>query len=114
MWNFSPGSQTVLQYYLSNTLHASDTQWGAFNAIASIFAVPTYVFVISMVVLIGLGVWQVQRLSWKEGLIDQADAAAVLVDDRNGTLVVLGGNPVFDAPADLDFAAANDQLVQLG
>jgi surfeit locus 1 family protein len=29
-----------------------------------------------LVLLIGLGVWQVQRLSWKEGLIDQADAAA--------------------------------------
>ncbi len=29
-----------------------------------------------LVLLIGLGVWQVQRLHWKEGLIDQADAAA--------------------------------------
>ena len=29
-----------------------------------------------LALLIGLGVWQVQRLSWKEGLIDQADAAA--------------------------------------
>jgi Na+/melibiose symporter-like transporter len=43
LWSFSPGSQTVLQYYLSNTLHASDAQWGAYNAIASIFAVPTFV-----------------------------------------------------------------------
>jgi surfeit locus 1 family protein len=29
-----------------------------------------------LALLIGLGVWQVQRLHWKEGLIDQADAAA--------------------------------------
>jgi surfeit locus 1 family protein len=29
-----------------------------------------------LAVLIGLGVWQVQRLAWKEGLIDQAEAAA--------------------------------------
>jgi len=29
-----------------------------------------------LVLLIGLGVWQVQRLHWKEGLIAQADAAA--------------------------------------
>jgi MFS family permease len=43
LWNFSPGGQTVLQYYLSDTLHASDAQWGAYNAIASIFAVPTFV-----------------------------------------------------------------------
>lgn len=32
----------------------------------------------ALVLLIGLGVWQVQRLHWKEGLIAQADAAAAL------------------------------------
>ena len=31
-----------------------------------------------LAVLIGLGVWQVQRLAWKEGLIDQAEAAAAM------------------------------------
>lgn len=30
----------------------------------------------ALALLIGLGVWQVQRLAWKEALIDQADAAA--------------------------------------
>lgn len=30
----------------------------------------------SMAVLIALGVWQVQRLAWKEGLIDAAEAAS--------------------------------------
>jgi Na+/melibiose symporter-like transporter len=42
LWNFSPGTLTVLQYYLSNTLHASDSQWGAFNAISYAAAVPAF------------------------------------------------------------------------
>ena len=42
LWNFSPGGSTVLQYYLSNTLHASDAQWGAYSAIYSISFVPTF------------------------------------------------------------------------
>lgn len=41
-----------------------------FPWILTLFAVP------ALALLIGLGVWQVQRLAWKEGLIDQADAAA--------------------------------------
>jgi MFS family permease len=43
LWNFSPGTLTVLQYYLSNTLHASDTQWGEYNSIFFAAAVPTFV-----------------------------------------------------------------------
>ncbi|MFN3815725.1 SURF1 family protein [Brevundimonas sp.] len=31
-----------------------------------------------LAVLIGLGVWQVQRMAWKVGLIDQAEAAATV------------------------------------
>lgn len=31
-----------------------------------------------LAVLVGLGVWQVQRLAWKEGLIGQAEAAAAM------------------------------------
>jgi predicted MFS family arabinose efflux permease len=42
LWNFSPGGTTVLQYYLSNTLHASDAQWGLYNAIFAISFVPTF------------------------------------------------------------------------
>ena len=30
----------------------------------------------ALVLLIGLGVWQVERLRWKEGLIAAAEAAA--------------------------------------
>ena len=41
-----------------------------FPWILTLFAVPC------LALLIGLGVWQVERLQWKEGLIDQADAAA--------------------------------------
>ena len=36
----------------------------------TLFTVP------ALALLIGLGIWQVQRLQWKEGLIDQAEAAA--------------------------------------
>lgn len=43
LWNFSPGGSTVLQYYMSNTLHASDAQWGAYNAISSAAAVPAFI-----------------------------------------------------------------------
>src|SRR6202166_4761350 len=33
LWNFAPGSTTPLQYHLQNTLHATDAQWGQWNAI---------------------------------------------------------------------------------
>lgn len=39
--------------------------------------VPTLFTVPSLVLLVGLGIWQVQRLHWKEGLIAQRDAAVV-------------------------------------
>lgn len=43
LWNFSPGTQTVLQYYMSDKLQASDAQWGAYNALFSIAGVPMFV-----------------------------------------------------------------------
>ena len=36
----------------------------------------TVLTVLALILLIGLGVWQVERLKWKEGLIAAADAAA--------------------------------------
>jgi MFS family permease len=42
LWNFSPGTGTVLQYYLTDRLHGSDTQWGAYNAIYSLASVPMF------------------------------------------------------------------------
>lgn len=42
LWSFAPGSGTPLQYYLQNTLHASDAQWGAWNAIFAAAFIPTY------------------------------------------------------------------------
>lgn len=39
---FSPGSATPLQFFLQNTLHASDAQWGQWNAIFSVSFIPTY------------------------------------------------------------------------
>jgi hypothetical protein len=42
LWNFSPGTTTVLQYYMSNTLHGTDMQWGYYNAISTGAAVPAF------------------------------------------------------------------------
>jgi hypothetical protein len=42
LWNFAPGSTTPLQFYLQNTLHASDADWGIWNAIFAASFIPTY------------------------------------------------------------------------
>jgi Na+/melibiose symporter-like transporter len=42
LWNFAPGSTTSLQYYLQNTLHAEDAQWGEWNAIFAASFIPTF------------------------------------------------------------------------
>ena len=42
LWNFAPGSATPLQYYLQNTLHATDAQWGQWNAIFAAAFIPTF------------------------------------------------------------------------
>jgi len=42
LWNFAPGSQTPLQFYLTNTLHASDAAYANFNAIFTISFLPTF------------------------------------------------------------------------
>ena len=43
LWNFAPGSATPLQYHLQNTLHATDTQWGQWNAIFAASFIPTFI-----------------------------------------------------------------------
>jgi hypothetical protein len=43
LWNFAPGSQTPLQFYLQNTLHAADAQWGQWNAIFAASFIPTFI-----------------------------------------------------------------------
>jgi MFS family permease len=42
LWNFAPGSATPLQYYLQNTLHATDADWGNWNAIFAAGFIPTF------------------------------------------------------------------------
>ena len=42
LWNFAPGSVTPLQYHLQNSLHASDAQWGQWNAIFAASFIPTF------------------------------------------------------------------------
>ena len=43
LWNFAPGYQTPLQFFLQNTLHASDAQWGEWNAIFTVSYFPTFI-----------------------------------------------------------------------
>ena len=42
LWSFAPGSVTPLQYHLQNSLHASDAQWGQWNAIFAASFIPTF------------------------------------------------------------------------
>ena len=42
LWNFAPGSGTPLQYYLQDALHATDAQWGQWNAIFAASFIPTF------------------------------------------------------------------------
>jgi Na+/melibiose symporter-like transporter len=43
LWGFAPGSTTPLQYHLQNTLHATDAQWGQWNAIFAAAFIPTFI-----------------------------------------------------------------------
>ena len=43
LWNFAPGSTTPLQYHLQNELHATNAQWGQWNAIFAASFIPTFI-----------------------------------------------------------------------
>lgn len=60
LWNFAPGTDTPLLYYLQRTFHATDTQWGEWNAISSASFIPTFLafgFLCTSVPLRKLLVW---------------------------------------------------------
>jgi hypothetical protein len=42
LWNFAPGANTPLQYYLTNTLHASDTVYSYYYGIFVAAFIPTF------------------------------------------------------------------------
>ncbi|HEY2710230.1 MAG TPA: MFS transporter [Caulobacteraceae bacterium] len=42
LWNFAPGSATPLQFYLQNTLHATDSQWSWWQGLFAAGFIPTY------------------------------------------------------------------------
>ena len=42
LWQFAPGTGIVLQYHMANALHASDAQWGLWNAIFFGSFLPVY------------------------------------------------------------------------
>lgn len=43
LWSFAPGFQTPMFYYLTNTIKASGTQVGLFNALFGLFFIPTMI-----------------------------------------------------------------------
>ena len=51
----------------------------------------TVLTVLGLILLIGLGVWQVERLKWKEGLIAAADAGADIVRAELANVAVPAG-----------------------
>ena len=59
LWAFSPGNQTPLQFYFSNTLHLSDSQYAAYNAIFAVTLIPTYILFAWLSLRYSLG-----RLLW--------------------------------------------------
>jgi hypothetical protein len=42
LWNFAPGGSTPLQYYLQDTLHARDSDWGLWNMFFGAGFIPTF------------------------------------------------------------------------
>ena len=40
LWSFAPGTDTPLLYHLQRAFHASDTQWGVWNAIFAVSFLP--------------------------------------------------------------------------
>ena len=42
LWSFAPGTDTPLLFYLQRTFHATDTQWGEWNAIFAASFIPTF------------------------------------------------------------------------
>jgi hypothetical protein len=43
LWQFAPGTGIVLQYHMANTLHATDAQWGLWNALFLGSFLPVYI-----------------------------------------------------------------------
>jgi len=79
--------------------------------------VPTLFTVPGVLILLGLGVWQVQRLHWKEGLIAQRDRAVVaapieppqtLAEARGLEFHHVAAEGVFDNDKELYLAATSD------
>ena len=60
LWSFAPGVDTPLLYYLQRTFHATDAQWGQWNAIFAASFIPTFMafgFLSTQVALGRLLVW---------------------------------------------------------
>lgn len=80
--------------------------------------VPTLFTIPSLVLLIGLGIWQVQRLHWKEGLIAQRNAAVAaapvappqtLAEARHLEFHPIVAEGAFENDKELFLAATSDE-----
>ncbi|HLY77969.1 MAG TPA: hypothetical protein VKQ70_01250 [Caulobacteraceae bacterium] len=86
LWQFGPAIGTVLQYHLTNTLHGTDFEWAAWNAVFLGSMVPVYVaygflcqrFRLGWLLWIGFGmaVFQVTPLLFVHTAIGAVIAAA--------------------------------------
>lgn len=101
-WQFSPSAGTVLQYHLANTLHASDAQWGEWNAIFICAFIPglmIYAYLCRRVALkwlllggFGVGVLQMTPflvIKTVDGALVAAAAIGILGALAQGSLVDL-------------------------
>ncbi|HEY2659816.1 MAG TPA: hypothetical protein VGI79_08855 [Caulobacteraceae bacterium] len=101
LWQFAPGIGTVLQYHLTNTLHASDAQWGAWNAIFQAAFIPVYLAYgflcqrvkLSILLWIGFALGTVQMVPM---LFVHSAAGALIAAAPLGILGGIGQGALFD------------------
>jgi hypothetical protein len=83
LWNFAPGSATPLQYHLQNTLHATDAQWGLWNAIFAASFIPTFIVYGILCRKVPLKI----TLLWGTAIAVPQMVPLLFIDSMNGALV---------------------------
>jgi predicted MFS family arabinose efflux permease len=88
LWNFSPGSNSPLQFYLTNELHASDAAYADFIGIFAISFVPTFLLYGYLCKKVSL-----EKLLWW-GTIVAVPQMIPLAFVHSGTLALLLAAPI--------------------
>ncbi len=102
LWAFSPGNQTPLQFYFSNTLHLSDSQYGAYNAIFAVTLIPTYILFAWLSLRYSLG-----RLLWWGAVIGVPGMVPLLFIHSPAEAMIMA------VPVGLLFGLANAAFLDL-